>query len=61
MNNKRWQELERKGEGLTKEEISEGWHWCPEWDDMLIGPEMHMEWEICNCEVKNEDHDQKAG
>ena len=37
---------------LTDEEIEEGWHFCLEWDDMLV----HPEWEearVCPCEVKN--------
>lgn len=34
---------------LTDEEIEEGWHFCPEWDGLLIGPGM-MEWEEhCEC------------
>jgi hypothetical protein len=25
---------------LTQSEIDKGWHFCPEWDDLLIGPGM---------------------
>ena len=25
---------------LTAEEIAQGWHFCPEWDELLIGPGM---------------------
>lgn len=33
---------------LTKQEISEGWHFCPDWDDMLIHPKW-SEAEACTC------------
>ena len=23
---------------LTEEEVRIGWHWCPEWDGLLVGP-----------------------
>jgi len=38
---------------LTPEEMSQGWHWCPEFDFLLINPEMTMEWEICQCGFKD--------
>lgn len=25
---------------LTPDELAEGWHWCPEWDDLLVWPGM---------------------
>jgi hypothetical protein len=51
MKNKRWLELEINGDILlTQEEISEGWHWCPDWDDLLIGPGMG-EIEVCLCAI----------
>ena len=34
--------------GLTPEELSRGWHFCPDWDYMLIGPNM-KECESCTC------------
>ncbi len=37
-------------EKLTKEELEDGWHFCPDWDDMLI----HKEWpeiESCTCKL----------
>lgn len=52
MNNERWQHLERTGEAPTPEERTEGWHYCPEWDEMLIGPSMEMEWDCCVCDIK---------
>ena len=45
-------ELERKGLGLTKAEQDEGWHWCYDWDLMLVGPGMQAQ-EACVCFKKN--------
>jgi len=28
-----------------------GWHFCPDWDFMLIGPEW-PEMECCTCKIK---------
>lgn len=33
---------------LTPEEINEGWHFCSEWDCLLVGPGMG-ELEPCRC------------
>lgn len=33
---------------LTKEEFELGWHYCPDWDGLLIGPGMR-ELECCTC------------
>lgn len=33
---------------LTEEEVAEGWHWCIDWDGMLVGPGM-IEMECCGC------------
>ena len=35
-------------EPLTEREIADGWHFCPEWDGLLIGPGMD-EWDDCPC------------
>lgn len=35
-------------EQLTKEEIKEGWHFCDDYDGLLIGPKM-PELHICCC------------
>lgn len=51
MNQERWLFLESTGNVLTEEEISEGWHYCYDWDDMLIGPIM-PEWDACICDIK---------
>ena len=33
---------------LRRDEIDRGWHWCYEWDGLLVGPDME-EWESCSC------------
>lgn len=33
---------------LTQDEIEQGWHWCLEWDDLLIHPLM-SEYASCGC------------
>ena len=35
---------------LTAEEIQEGWHWCPDWDYLLISPKC-PEGESCTCKL----------
>ena len=34
---------------LTAGEITLGWHWCPDWDFLLVGPGMEGEQAACNC------------
>lgn len=48
MNHNRYYQIDRDGYGLTEEEVKDGWHFCPEWDQMLIGPDM-PELESCTC------------
>lgn len=37
MTHERWLELEKNQElTLTEEEIKNGWHFCPEWDGLLV-------------------------
>lgn len=49
MNTRRYWELEAGWDAkLTLEERADGWHFCPDWDFMLIGPTM-PEWETCTC------------
>lgn len=51
MQKSRWYQLMNNDElPLSQEELDEGWHWCPEWDDLLVGPEMG-EWDACQCEL----------
>ena len=49
MNRERWYLLMKNdGEKLTPEEVSQGWHFCCDWDGLLIGPGM-SELEYCDC------------
>jgi hypothetical protein len=51
MKYERWLKLEKsKDLPLTQEEIDKGWHWCPDWDDLLIGPGME-EIKACLCAI----------
>lgn len=34
---------------LNDEEIAEGWHFCWEFDGLLVGPGMKGELKFCNC------------
>jgi hypothetical protein len=36
---------------LTDEEMSRGWHWCWEFDGLLVGPGMSMELSFCTCDI----------
>lgn len=33
---------------LTDREVMMGWHWCCEFDGLLVGPTM-PEWDCCLC------------
>ncbi|AEC53233.1 hypothetical protein SCRM01_287 [Synechococcus phage S-CRM01] len=35
-------------ENLTQEEIDKGYHFCPDWDFLLVGPEF-IEAQGCTC------------
>lgn len=41
-------ELNKTGEGLTLEEWFAGFHFCLEWDGLLVGPD-DPEKEVCTC------------
>lgn len=49
MNHNRYKQIMQDGYGLTEEEWEAGWHFCPEWDYLLIGPLMPQEMESCSC------------
>lgn len=50
MTPERWQELmDDQASRLTPEEVGEGWHFCPDWDFLLIGPGMEIELKCCTC------------
>lgn len=52
MTDNRWRQLmENDLESLTQQEISDGWHFCPDWDGLLIGPNMG-ETESCGCGIE---------
>jgi hypothetical protein len=47
----RWKALMANDDlGLTTEEIAAGWHFCWEWDGLIIGPGM-KELECCKCKA----------
>lgn len=48
MTRERLIELEFKNAKLTEQEIQNGWHFCPDWDYMVIGPES-PEIKCCLC------------
>jgi len=49
MTSARYDEAMETGK-LTAGEVSQGWHWCPEFDDLLLGPGTHeMEGGVCIC------------
>lgn len=37
---------------LTQKELEKGWHWCYDWDGLLVGPPMKGEWNACTCHPK---------
>ena len=41
-----WSLMASDEERLTAEEIAAGWHFCMEWDGLLVGPGME-ELEMC--------------
>lgn len=52
MNHIRWTQLmENESLSLTQEEKDQGWHFCPDWDYLLISPES-AEYKSCNCKLK---------
>lgn len=54
MKPERWEALEASNElPLTEEEIKMGWHFCPDWDGLLVGPGMTGELESCLCDLPN--------
>lgn len=47
--------LEMNNKQLSEEQIAQGWHNCPDWDDLLIGPGM-VEMQYCICKVNKQLH-----
>ena len=53
MSDERWTALMRDdGLRLTQTEIGEGWHFCYDWDGLLVGPGT-PELESCTCPPLN--------
>lgn len=53
MTDERWHSLMKDDAlSLTEQEIKDGWHFCVEWDGLLIGPCMG-ELECCSCFPSN--------
>lgn len=51
MTNERYKFLEKHLDAkLSPEELSQGWHFCDEWDYLLVGPGM-SELAHCSCEL----------
>ena len=44
----RWTHLMENDIQLSPDELAAGWHWCPDWDDLLVGPGMG-ELDHCTC------------
>lgn len=51
MTDERLNELWKTGGELTPAEISKGWHYCPDWDFMIINPDC-SEAEACLCNLE---------
>jgi len=45
----RYAELDASGASPSAQELHEGWHWCPEYDDLL----MRLGEMGCRCEPGN--------
>lgn len=58
MDNKRYYDIEFHNYPLTIPEIVSGWHFCREWDGMLVGPGME-ELDCCLCGQEEELEDVK--
>jgi hypothetical protein len=53
MTDKRYHELMRDDSlPITKQEMDQGWHFCYEWDGLLVGPGM-SEQDFCSCFPKH--------
>jgi len=64
MTHDRWLELmhpdaESNGINLTIDEIASGWHWCADWDGLLIHVD-DDEFQACNCCGSIQEYQQKG-
>jgi len=46
----RYNDLFMSGKEITNEELSRGWHYCPDWDMMIVRKGYH-EGELCLCDT----------
>lgn len=53
MDRERRRELEEElhSSPLTEREIALGYHFCPDWDGMLIGPNTGIQLDVCSCDI----------
>jgi len=50
MTTERWYAVQNSDDTpLTYGEIEDGWHFCHDWDGLLVGPGM-KELDFCSCE-----------
>ena len=56
MTKDRYTALMRGDESLTDAEMSQGWHFCWDWDGLLISPDM-PEFNACICKVATKEED----
>lgn len=50
MTQERWIALNKSGDVPTLDEVFAGWHYCPDWDFLLVGPGM-KELHACCCNI----------
>jgi hypothetical protein len=48
-------EKEFEADQLTLDEISQGWHYCYDWNGLLIGPG-NLKMDSCKCKVNKKVH-----
>lgn len=48
MTSDRWDDIHYRNQSITPEEFERGWHFCPDWDLLLVGPGME-ELSCCTC------------
>ena len=52
MNFQRYYDIERNiGVELTQEELAQGWHFCPDWDGLLV-KKGEPGGEPCGCQIE---------
>ena len=55
MSPERWLKLDKDPRAvLARYDLLDGWHWCAEWDCLLVGPGM-SEILLCKCDLGRDD------